>query len=658
MSKVWDPVAIIGLQVRLPDAETPWQLIKNLEAATVSLTQNGNNCANTRGLIANPESFDAEFFNVPASEAMIMDPQHRILLELAYQAMEVAGIKPKETSLNAGVFASCSANIKHWLAVREHSDDLNILSEYHHLLGNDKDFLATRIAYKLDLQGPALTVQSGCSSSLLALHMACRSLQVGECDVALVGGVSITMPIYQEADRIDGMIFSTSGSCRPYAADADGTLGGMGAAVVVIKRLEDAVAAGDDIWGVIEGSAINNDGSRKVSFSAPAVDSQVAVMRKALSSSGHQPEQVLYIEGHGTGTKLGDALELTALNDVYNQNTDSGSCYLGSIKANIGHLDAASGLVGFIKALFALRLGKVFPEPKISALNPLINHPESRLKHCSAHQMLPSHAKAAVSSLGVGGTNVHMILGRYVHAANDSIATGAQLWFPFAASSEAGLQEQLHQFAEALPYLKDASLADIAANLQYKVTSEKYRCSFCANSLESLKAQIAHASIQRMVLLSDILIDTQEEAFLCHEQWLLGFKVLGVKPQQIVSLPAKPFKITLFPSPANQEKKAEPKAEVLSKPSFFTHQEALIACWNKVLGLEGTPLPDDNFFAKGGDSLLGVSLVKIINNSLGLSLSPVLLFDYPSFGALKQFIQNQQDQITPVEAALETYTEL
>lgn len=303
-----------------------------------------------------------------------------------------------------GVFASEASDHLYWQALANESS--KPLTEYQALLGNDKDFLATQVAYKLNLTGPSLSIQAGCSSSLVATHLACRSLQTGDLDLALVGSVSAALPISQPEPIVEGMIYAPNGLCQPYTELASGTVNGMGVVVIVLQRLADAKQQDNPVWAVIKGSAINNDGSNKVSFTAPAVDSQISVIEKALSQAKIEAGQVTAIEGHGTGTSLGDAIELTALQTVYGQQRNS-PCFLGSVKANIGHLDAASGLASLAKAAISLSQNTLPPQLYANQASAQLG---DQLRLNDHPQPLGEDAVIAISSLGVGGTNAHMIL--------------------------------------------------------------------------------------------------------------------------------------------------------------------------------------------------------------------------------------------------------
>ena len=326
------------------------------------------------------ESFDAKFFELSRREAEVMDPQQRILLEASYEALEHAGLSGD--GARVGVFAGVGMNT-YMLQLLGNPEMLQAAGGYQLMLGNDKDFGATRVAYKLNLRGPAVVVQTACSTSLAAVHLACASLLSGECDAALAGGVSVSFPQVAGYPYIPGMILSPDGVCRPFDEKAHGTVPGRGAGMVVLKRLSIAEADGDTIYAVIGGSAWNNDGSGKVGYTAPSVEGQAAVIRGAQAAAGITAGCVGYVEAHGTGTELGDPIEVAALAEVFGDRAKDadgcvpgsvglGSVVLGSVKANMGHADVAAGVAGLIKAALSVYHGIIPPTPHFERANPAL----------------------------------------------------------------------------------------------------------------------------------------------------------------------------------------------------------------------------------------------------------------------------------------------
>jgi amino acid adenylation domain-containing protein len=421
-------VAIVGLRGRFPRARDLGQFWQNLCDGVEAVSFFSDDELRRRGvdpaLLNDPnyvkagyvledfEWFDASFFGYSPREAEVMDPQQRLFLECAWEALEDAGYDPHRYPEAVGVFAGVSMSW-YWMNLFSNPDLLAVQGTYQAMIGNDKDFLPTRVSYKLNLRGPSCNVQSACSTSLVAVHLACQSLLNGECDMALAGGVSASAQQGTGYTYTEGGIFSPDGHCRAFDARAQGTVAGSGLAVVVLKRLEDALADGDCIRAVIKGSAVNNDGSFKVGYSAPSVEGQANVIAEAQAVAGIDPETVTYVETHGTGTEVGDPIELEALTAAWRQRTArKGFCALGSVKTNVGHLDAAAGVTGLVKTVLALEAGKIPPTLHFERPNPgidLENSPfyiNDRLIEWTSE----GPRRAGVSSFGLGGTNAHVVL--------------------------------------------------------------------------------------------------------------------------------------------------------------------------------------------------------------------------------------------------------
>jgi acyl transferase domain-containing protein len=368
-----DSIAIVGISGRFPGARNTEEFWENLVAGKDSVTHFTDaelasagydpaamraipGWVGARGVIDKPDWFDRSFFGIPPKEAEVMDPQHRVFLEVAWDALEDAGCDPARFPGLIGVFAGMSNNTYYSYFVQKRRDLMEATGVVTAVISNEKDFLSTRVAYKLNLHGPAVSVQTACSSSLVSVCVACRSLLQRECDAALAGGVAITFPQERGYFTTEGGITSPDGRCAPFDARANGTVFSHGAGVVVLKRLADAVADGDQIYAVIRGHAINNDGAKKPSFAAPSEQGHTGVIEQALANTGVTADTISYIEAHGTATALGDPVEIAGLTSVFRARTDKRqTCALGSVKANIGHMDAASGISSLIKTALALR---------------------------------------------------------------------------------------------------------------------------------------------------------------------------------------------------------------------------------------------------------------------------------------------------------------
>ncbi|MFG1689131.1 amino acid adenylation domain-containing protein [Nonomuraea sp. NPDC049269] len=417
-------LAIVGMACRFPGATGPeefWTAIRDGVEAVQDFTDeellaDGENPE----LLADPayvrsgtvldgiDLFDATLFEFTPREAEILDPQQRLFLETAWEALEDAGCDPARHPGQIGVFAGSAMSsylIENLLAA---PDVLKAVGEYQVMLGNDKDSLPTRTSYKLDLRGPSVSVNTACSTSLVALHLARQSLLAGDCDLALAGAVRVNAWTRRGYLYQSGGIGSPDGHCRPFDAEARGTIGASGVGIVVLKRLEDAIAAGDTIHAVVRGSAVNNDGTRKVGYTAPAVDGQAEVITAALASAGVDPGTIGYIEAHGTGTALGDPIEVAALSQVF---TGNRRIALGSVKSNIGHADAAAGMSGLIKTVLALKHRTLPPSANFTTPNPRIDFSPFYVPTTGADwPQGPEPRRAGVSAFGMGGTNAHVIL--------------------------------------------------------------------------------------------------------------------------------------------------------------------------------------------------------------------------------------------------------
>ncbi|RFC46556.1 MAG: Acyl transferase domain-containing protein [Verrucomicrobia bacterium] len=428
-------VAIIGMALRVPGANDPETFWNNLAGGLESISRFGRDELDdpenfgqpdyvpAKGLISGVDQFDAAFFGILPKEARLMDPQQRILLELAWEAMERAGYGPGTEGRNVGVYAGASFNT---YLLANLCSDRSFLEELipsihagslQTVFGNDKDFLATRIAYKLNLRGPAVTVQTACSTSMVAVIEACRALRSGQCEMALAGGVAITLPLRSGYFYSSEGILSSDGHCRPFDAAATGTVFSNGGGVVLLKRLSDALRDGDQVHAVIRGIGLNNDGGVKHSYSSPSLEGQAEVIRMAQNDAGVSPGSIGYIEANGTGTPLGDPIEVSALTKAFRSGgaEENGFCVVGSLKPNIGHLDVASGVCGLIKAALCLEKRALPPTLHFRVPNPNIPFASSPFRVHSDLQpwsggLQGAPRRAAVSSFGVGGTNAHVIL--------------------------------------------------------------------------------------------------------------------------------------------------------------------------------------------------------------------------------------------------------
>jgi acyl transferase domain-containing protein/thioesterase domain-containing protein len=486
-SRIEQAVAVVGMAGRFPGATSVDRLWQNLldRAETIrSFTKDELRAAGVaaaliedpdyvpaKGIIEGIEYFDERFFDYSAREAQLMDPQQRLFLECTWQALERAGFDPERQPGAAGVFAS--AGMSTYLL--ELATDAHLREQvglYDLFLHNAPDFLATRVSYKAGLTGPSLTVQTGCSSSLVAIHLACQSLLAGECDLALAGGVTARTPQRRGYLHDAGSVLSPDGHCRPFDARANGTVPSEAVAVVALKRVEDAIQDRNHIHALVLGSAINNDGNRKVGYTAPSVEGQCNAIAEALEVAGVSPRAVGYVEAHGTATRMGDPLEVTALSKAFRAATsDRQYCALGSIKSNIGHADAAAGVAGFMKAVMAVEHGLIPATLHYNTPNPEIDFQRSPffVNHEAVHWSAGGHRRCAgVSAFGLGGTNAHAVLAQAPErkrAALTQVPGGPQLIL-LSARTEAALDrvtdDLRRQLEVGTPRVDAEALADLA----------------------------------------------------------------------------------------------------------------------------------------------------------------------------------------------------
>ena len=479
-------LAIIGMAGRFPgarDVDEFWDRVVAGEDCLTDLTERALTDAGVsaetlasetyvrrNGIVDGIDQFDPAFFGVSPREAAIMDPQHRLLLECSWEALESAGYVPERFDGSIGVFAGCGANtylLNNLLSNPDLLDELGWFLLRH--TGNDKDFLAPGISYRLDLRGPSVNVQTACSTSLVALHLAAQSLLAFECDMAMAGGATIEVPHGVGYRFQEGEVLSPKGRCRAFDELSDGTVLTSGAGVVVLRRAVDAWRDGDPILALVKGTAVNNDGARKVGFFAPSVDGHADVVREALSVAGIEPRTVTLVEAHGTGTAVGDPIEFAALTDAYGSETpDTGFCRLVSTKPNIGHLDTAAGVASLIKVVQALRHRQLPPLANHNAPSPLLDVAGSPFEISSESRTWNSDGprRAGVSSLGVGGTNAHVIL-EEAPARPERPANRSEQALVLSAATGAALEETADRLAAHLTDHPATHLTDVAHTLAH-----------------------------------------------------------------------------------------------------------------------------------------------------------------------------------------------
>ena len=504
-------IAIVGMAAHLPGSDTVaayWDNLKNgiesirqyskedlLAAGEAAHRLNRPDYVPAAAPLQGYQDFDAEFFGLSAKEAAIMDPQHRRFLEVSWEALENAGHMPEHTKGPIGVFAGCGMGSYFYFNICSNPklvDNVGMFLLRH--TGNDKDFLSTRLSHILDLKGPSVNVQTACSTSLVATHYATQALLSGECDTALAGGVTIELPQNRGYIYKEGEVLSPDGHCHAFDHRAQGTVFGSGAGVVVLRRLKDAIADGDHIWAVIKGSAINNDGAAKAGYLAPSVDGQAEAIAEAQMIAETPADTIDYIECHGTGTYLGDPIEVAALTQAFHETTDEvGFCRIGSVKTNIGHLDTAAGVASLIKASLSLHHKQIPASLGYEKPNPAIDFETSPFKVNDTLTDWVSHKgprRAGVNSLGVGGTNAHVVL----EEAPEIPASEASDW-PFqilsvSGRNKAALDANCNALAAHLRANPEQPLADVAWTLQKGRRAFERRRVIVAETHEDAAAQL------------------------------------------------------------------------------------------------------------------------------------------------------------------------
>ena len=487
-AEISDPsrcIAIVGMSGRFPGARNIDEFWRNLRDGVESITFSSDeeleaagiepailrrpDYVKAKGILDDVDLFDAAFFGLSPREAEITDPQHRLFLECAWEVLESAGYDAESYEGSIAVYGGVSLNTYLLTNLQSNRDLIESVGLLQTSIRNRNDHVATHVSYKLNLKGPSITVQTACSTSLVAVHLACQSLLHNECDLALAGGASVSVPQRSGYLYQPGGVLSPDGHCRAFDENAQGTVGGNGVAIVALKRLPDAIHDRDYIHAVIRGSAINNDGSLKVGYTAPSVQGQAQVIAEAQAMAGVDIETISFIETHGTGTTLGDPIEIEALTQAFRASTDKKQfCAVGSVKTNIGHLDAAAGAAGLIKAVLALKHGMIPPSLHFERPNPQIDLANSPF-YVNA-QLLPWKStsgprRAGVSSFGIGGTNVHAVL-EEAPAVDETQSSRAWQLLVLSARTSSALEIATTNLFDHLKQHRDGNLADVAYTLQ------------------------------------------------------------------------------------------------------------------------------------------------------------------------------------------------
>ncbi|MFC7440510.1 type I polyketide synthase [Laceyella putida] len=510
-------IAIIGMSGRFPKARNIRQFWDNLLAGKEGITffseqelshipaeiREHPRYVKAAPLLEDADCFDAFFFGITPKEAKVLDPQHRVFLECAWEALEDAGVDPDRFAGRIGVYAGATSN-QYMINVASHPEMMDpkngfVASVIH---GNSPDYMTTRVSYKLNLRGPSVTVQTSCSTSLVAVHLACQGLLGYECDMALAGGISIKVPQVEGYFFQEGGVVSPDGRCRPFDAKGQGTVFGSGVGIVALKRLQDAMEDGDHIYAVIKGSAINNDGAVKVGYTAPSVEGQAEVIAEALAVAEAESDTIDYVEAHGTATALGDPIEMAALSQVFAERTgNENQCAIGSVKGNVGHLSAASGVTGLIKTVLALKHKQIPPSLHFKTPNPKIDFDDSpfyvQTKLIPWERRGEHPRRAGVSSFGIGGTNAHVVL-EEAPAMNSGPSPRAAHLITISAKTVAALERMTDRLAEHLANHPDGPLADVAYTLRLGRKDFVHRRFIVASNVAEVQKALAERDPKRV----------------------------------------------------------------------------------------------------------------------------------------------------------------
>ncbi|MGW1611367.1 beta-ketoacyl synthase N-terminal-like domain-containing protein [Streptomyces sp. NPDC002285] len=655
MQDLESAVAVVGMSGRFPgapDLEAYWANLRDGVCSLSTFTEkellaDGADAAELRnpayvaaqGRLADADRFEADLFGFSRTEAAALDPQHRVLLETAWSALEDAGHAPLNAASRTGVYVGGSPT-EHALAAGTDPALAAAIGALQVRILTDREFLAPWISYRLGLDGPSMTVQTACSTSLTAVHLAVQALLLGECDTALAGGVAVGSVRKQGYVHYQGGIFSPDGRCRPFDEKAAGTVPGSGVGVLVLRRLEDALADGDPVRAVIRGTAVTNDGSGKVGFTAPGVDQQTAAITEAWAAAGLEPSTAQYVEAHGTGTELGDRIELEAASAAFAGGDGTGTgtgIGIGSVKSNIGHADAAAGAAALIKTILMLENATL--APTVDVTSPVTALRDSPLRLVTAAEEWPDRAGlprlAGVTSVGIGGTNVHVVVQEAPERPTRPDPAAHPLVLPLSARTEPQLAALADRLARRLRDADAPSLADVAHTLRTGRVAMPVRGYVVAAEAREAADKLAALAGGRR----DTTTDPLGEAWLGGEE--VTWPALDGDARR-VSLPTHPFAgdsygaltlrrpaaaegTTQAPGPPTPASTSSPSPS----PSPEDELDAVVAeLVIEALDLNGAADLQQTYFEAGGDSLTAVHLAGRLRDELGIDV-PIQLFLEP-----------------------------
>lgn len=600
-------IAVIAMSGRFPGAgniEELWEVLKegketitffsekDLDPAVGSSLRNDPMYVKARGVVKDADQFDPEFFGINPKLAELMDPQQRIFMEICWEALENSGYFPQNGHYNIGVFAGSYNNTYYLNNVQHNKKLVDQVGEFQVMSANEKDYIASRTAYHLNLKGPAVSVYSACSTSLLAIVQAVESLRKGQCELALAGGASINAPVNSGHLYQEGAMLSADGHCRPFDADSTGTLFSDGAGVVLLKSLRKAKEDGDHIFAVIKGVGVNNDGGDKGSFTAPSAIGQSGAIQMALDEAQVDPATISYIEAHGTGTPLGDPIEMEGLAIAFGPQSKKQYCAIGSIKSNIGHLTAAAGVAGFIKTVLAMRNQQIPPSLGFRKPNPHIEFENSPFY--VNKELTPWKAEnkrvAGISSFGVGGTNVHVVIEDYqehLPAMEPSRKTQLITWSAKSVKSRADYGSLLSKWANGNP---SGSLEELAFTLQTTRAGFNHRSFVVASSFQELGEELANTDAIRTHSLSEIPREVvfsfpgQGSQYLdmgkaLYEQEPIYRNAVDNCAEILHNYIGEDIRQLIMPSSHSQEAEEKLKDTRYTQPALFVTEYALAQLW-------------------------------------------------------------------------------
>ncbi|HEV7509451.1 MAG TPA: beta-ketoacyl synthase N-terminal-like domain-containing protein [Thermoanaerobaculia bacterium] len=644
-------IAIVGMAGRFPGARDVRAFWRNLHDGVESVEFLSGKPGDPTWVpaVASPEGideFDAPFFGISHREAEVLDPQQRLFLETCWAAMEDAGRAPGTSAGVVAVYGGATTSTYLLFNLARNPQVLSSVDPLQLIIGNAVDSLASRVSYKLDLKGASHAVQCACSTSLVAVHLACQALLNQECDMALAGGVSINVAQREGYRFQEDSILSPDGHCRAFDAGARGTLFGGGVGVVALKRLADALADGDPVRAVILGSAVNNDGAAKAGYTAPSVDGQAAVITEALSVAGVGAGSISYLEAHGTGTALGDPIEILALNKAFRGAQGRRQfCALGTVKTNIGHLDIAAGAAGLIKTVLALEHRQIPASLHYERPNPRIDFAASPVyvnRELADWPAGEEPRRAGVSAFGIGGTNAHVVLEeapeRPVRPAS------AQPWnlLAVSAKTEAALAAAARNLAAHFREHPETDLGDAS----YTLIAGR-------QAFDRRLAVVCRDAADGASRLESLSPPEEPEASHLAEmgrRWVSGepldvAKLFAGRQPRRISLPTYPFERHRYWIESGETLAAAapvaPVQTLHARPSLATPfvaprgevEERVAAVWREILGLSEVGV-HDSFLELGGDSLLATRLMARLREEMGADLAMDRLFAEPTIAAV------------------------